>query len=289
MAVLTASTSVLVPVASNKPLFKYRIPKAWLPGIRAFFVSVWGLSGLNAWAFCEKTPADLAALTPVTVDYVIDGDSLQLVSGEQLRLIGVNTPEMKGPQPLAAEAKARLKALIAGQTLYFQPGAEPKDKYQRLLGHLFLPDGRNIEAVLLEEGLGFLVAIPPNLALLGCQQLARDTARRQKQGVWAQAYYQAKAVVAVTDEDTGFIRLQGRLQSVAQSRNAWWLQLDGPVVMKIADKNQGYFDWQQLRQRVGRPLVVSGWMVKRRQKTHPDEKYSPYVLLLSHPKLLEWQ
>ena len=83
--------------------------KASLAG--AFFVSAIWLSA--AQAFC---PAP-AGLDSATVQRVVDGDTLRLSDGRNVRMIGLNTPELgkqgRSDEPFAVAARKRLEALVA--------------------------------------------------------------------------------------------------------------------------------------------------------------------------------
>ena len=73
----------------------------------------------------------------VKVKYAVDGDTVKLVDGRSVRLIGVNTPELhanKNPEPGSIEAKLALKAWVEGKEVELIYGEEPKDRYNRVLG-----------------------------------------------------------------------------------------------------------------------------------------------------------
>ena len=93
----------------------------------------------------EPTPAPLAG----TVVEVVDGDTIrvELPSGiETVRIIGIDTPEVVRPtEPEAcygAEASAFAKEALDGQavTLELDPTQDERDRYDRLLAHVFVGD-----------------------------------------------------------------------------------------------------------------------------------------------------
>jgi micrococcal nuclease len=98
---------------------------------------------------------------------VIDGDTLDVEitdaghASTRIRLWGVDTPETVDPrkpkQPYGKEASALTRKLAEHSTvrLELEPGARPRDPYGRLLAWVYLPDGRLLNRVLVEEGAGY--------------------------------------------------------------------------------------------------------------------------------------
>src|SRR3989338_8894273 len=168
--------------------FTSLLKKASLVG--AFFV--FGVYAGGALAFCPA-PANLPS---AKVQRVVDGDTLRLVDGRTVRLIGLNSPEM-GRQgrfagPFAQAARQRLHALVAarGGRVGLQLGRQAKDHYGRTLAHAYDDRGNNLEAQLLAEGLGYQVAVAPNLALVQCQQAVEPW--RLCLAPWAGAAYRTQ-------------------------------------------------------------------------------------------------
>src|SRR3546814_12589758 len=91
-----------------------------------------------------------------------------LVDGRSVRLIGINTPELgrdgRKAEPFALAARRRLQALVQASDgrVGLVLGQERHDRYGRTLAHAYDAQGRNLEAVLLADGLGFMVAVAPN-------------------------------------------------------------------------------------------------------------------------------
>ena len=265
--------------------------KAWLLYSRAFFVSIAVLiTGFSSSLFanCRIDQEQLLKLQQIEIKKVIDGDSLLLITNQQLRLVGVNTPEIKQQQPLAKEAKRRLSEILNGQAVFLRTVAQPKDRYGRILGHLFLESGQSVEALLLQEGFGFLVAIPPNIKMTSCLAAARDSARDLKLGVWARSEYQAKLSRQVKAEHVGFNRIKGKLQDFKQTKKFWWLQLQGSVVLRVKKQHQAYFDETKIAAMLGQEIIASGWMIDRGLGSkRTDKAYARFMLLLTHPAHIE--
>ena len=115
-----------------------------------------------------RAPTVVAPTEVVQVRHALDGDSIVLMDGRQVRLLGVNTPEIdpsshRGghdkpravtPQPLAREAQRFTAARVDGQTVTLHFETERTDRYQRLLAHVTLADGTRLEEALLRAGTG---------------------------------------------------------------------------------------------------------------------------------------
>lgn len=97
----------------------------------------------------QRPPAELEY---ATVDYVIDGDTVDvLVGGDELRvrLIGIDSPESASRDeakntPEGAEATAFVRELLPqGRGVYLQRDEEDADKYGRSLRYVWLEAPRD--------------------------------------------------------------------------------------------------------------------------------------------------
>jgi endonuclease YncB( thermonuclease family) len=221
-----------------------------------------------AWAdTCEHPPANES----VTVKYVHDGDTINLSDGRKLRLIGINTPELardrRPAEPYAEEAKRRVMHYVPRHSrVEIIYGRERHDRYGRLLVHVILPDGRNLNRLLLHEGLAQAIVMPPNTRLLECYLDEERSARARHQGLWQLAYFQPLRAAALSGREQGFHLLRGKVRHVGESRKSWWLDLDGPVSVRIAKHDLAYFPDTDFRALLGRRIEVRGWLHRYRAK-----------------------
>lgn len=249
----------------------------------AFFVSAIWLS--SAQAFCP-TPTGLA---PVTVQRVVDGDTVRLSDGRSVRMIGLNTPELgkkgRSDEPFAVAARKRLEALVAASDgrLGLLAGKESKDRYGRTLAHLYASDGSSLEAQMLAEGLGFQVAVAPNVDLVACQQAAERTARQAGLGVWRQS----PVVKSEQISTSGFTVLSGRVSKIQRNRGGIWIELQDSVVLRVAPNLLRQFDVAALERLKGKQIEARGWVVDRSRRGGLKPGQARWLLSLTDPAMLE--
>jgi micrococcal nuclease len=123
------------------------------------------LPGWSAKNHRANTVAGAEAVKPVKpapaqpqiakVSRVIDGDTLQLSTGEEVRLIGVDTPETKHPRKsveyFGKEASAFTKHLVEGREVRLEFDVQRRDKYKRTLAYVYIGE-RMLNAELLGQG-----------------------------------------------------------------------------------------------------------------------------------------
>src|SRR5262249_55558865 len=82
-------------------------------------------------------PSDCGPSTAV-VDHVVDGDTVVLDSGDRIRYILVDTPEITNGKNdcYGAEARDYNSMLVTGRTVTLEYDAECRDTYGRLLAYV---------------------------------------------------------------------------------------------------------------------------------------------------------
>jgi micrococcal nuclease len=102
-----------------------------------------------------------------SVAAIIDGDTIDLAIPDadypttRVRLLGVDTPETQNPQTgvmyYGPEASAFTRKLCENQqvTVLLDPVADQRDKYERLLAYIRLPDGSILNQRLIAEGFAY--------------------------------------------------------------------------------------------------------------------------------------
>lgn len=198
-----------------------------------------------------------------------DGDTLLLTDGRRVRLIGINTPELgrdgRGAEAGALAARDRLRQLLftSQQQVHLRFDRERHDRYGRLLAHAFLADGRNLTELLLSEGAGAQLVIPPNTWQADCYRAAADAARSARRGVWAQPTYQPRPAESLDLRSEGFHVIGGRVTHVSQSASAVWINLAGNFALRIEREDLPQFQGFDLDGLAGSDIEAQGWVYAR--------------------------
>ena len=236
--------------------------------MRVFAIGLAWLVSVAALGADSPCPADRID-TPAISEHVYDGDTLRLRDGRRVRLIGIDTPEIgrngQASEPLAEAARAALTRLLPhGAQIGLRYGAERRDHYGRWLAHVYLADGRNVQAHLLERGLAFALVVAPNTPAQSCYALAERAAREAGRGVWQVPRYAPVEAAALSRSAAGFAIEQGRVARVGESRDNWWLNLTRGFAVRVPKAALVAFDDYHPADLQGRRVEVRGWLVSRK-------------------------
>ena len=125
---------------------------------------------------------------------VIDGDTIGAeVDGktETVRLLGIDTPEVDSPyteeECFGQEAKEYATQLLNGREVYLIPDKQSsdRDKYDRLLRYVFLPDGLFVEAELIKKGYAYNYIYEP-FEFMKQFDFWEKQAKESKIGLWGE-------------------------------------------------------------------------------------------------------
>lgn len=125
----------------------------------------------------------------ITVTRVVDGDTVEIepaVRGRtDLRLIGVDSPELSDSQPLAQEAADFTTQRLEGEQVRLTLGRDPVDPYDRLLGTVERRgDNRTHGQALIEQGYAQTLFYEPNTRLQPLYKATQESARERDVGIW---------------------------------------------------------------------------------------------------------
>ena len=228
--------------------------------------------------------AVLAATESAEVRHVLDGDTVILRNNQHVRLIGINAPELgkdgAPDQPLAARARDRLAQLVRGQRVTLGFEGERQDHYGRLLAHVYLPDGRDVEEILLREGLAWAVAVPPNVEKLAVLLAAENEVRGTGRGVWGEPVYAPTPAERLTTQDTGFRFIEGTILRYQSHRKLIYFDLSPRVALVVTREDWKKYHHGKPADWLGRRVVARGWLTDSKGRLH---------LRVPHPAMLTWR
>ncbi|WP_168194611.1 thermonuclease family protein [Antarcticibacterium arcticum] len=120
--------------------------------------------------------------TTTKVTRVIDGDTFETETGEKVRLIGINAPEIS--DIFGKEAKEYLSSLIENKTVFLQYDnlSKDRDRYQRLLRYVIL-DGVDINKKMIADGFAFAY-LKYQFSNSSDYKTAQFQARETNSGIW---------------------------------------------------------------------------------------------------------
>lgn len=175
-----------------------------------FVLILLGLSALGLEKYAPETFRQLEAITDQVqpgfheVIYVNDGDTITVRANNQedkVRFIGIDTPEKDHPsRPIQCYSYAAtdyLTELIGDNDvkLVADPTNSNRDRYDRLLRYVYLPDGTLLNAKLIEEGYAFAYTSFPVTKMNEFLELETQ-AREAGRGLWG---------ACEVEEDNGYI------------------------------------------------------------------------------------
>lgn len=214
------------------------------------------------------------------VDKVYDGDTVKLEDGRKIRLLGINTPEVKhrnqAKEVGGEEAKDWLIDALKNKKVRIVTDVEQFDKYNRTLAHLFTENNEHINLRLVELGLAVVNIYPPNLLFAQELEEAGKHAEQAKRGIWQQ---QAYAIVPVDRLDgdgySGWIRLKGKVSTIRSSRKFIYIEFSDRFQVRIEKKWLNLFP--NIENYRGQTLEARGWLNKNR---------GGWSMLVRHPSAI---
>ncbi len=130
----------------------------------------------------------------VIISEVVDGDTVKVefANGdtESIRLLLIDTPESVHPnkpvQPFGKEASDYAKEVLQeGDVVTLEKGNPERDKYDRLLGYIWIDDV-NFNQLMIEEGYARVAYVyEPNTKYLEEFEQAENDAKSKEENIWS--------------------------------------------------------------------------------------------------------
>jgi micrococcal nuclease len=136
------------------------------------------------------------------VTRIIDGDTFETETGEKVRLIGINAPEIS--DIFGQEAKQYLSDLIVNKTVDLQSDniSNNLDRYQRLLRYVVL-DGVDINKKMVSDGFALAYLKYKFNKSIDYEQ-AQLEAREANKGIWGDS--KKETIIKEQKKETYFLK-----------------------------------------------------------------------------------
>jgi len=249
------------------------------------------------WPVAAQAPADPAADGAVEralvaggrarVREIVDGDTLVLDDGRQVRLVGIQAPKLPLGRtgfrawPLAEAATGALAALTLGRTVRLAHGGARMDRHGRVLAHLFGPDGAWVQGEMLARGLARVYTFVDNRAAVAPMLARERAARRAGRGIWAMPFYRVRTPETAARHVGTFQLVEGRVLDVAIVRGRVYLNFGSDwrtdFTVTLAPRARRMFEAAGVDPMAyrGRRVRVRGWLTSFNgpmiEATHPEQ------------------
>ena len=236
-------------------------------------------------------PAGLVTDGGGRVVEIVDGDTVFLDDGTEVRLVGLQAPKLALGRrgfvdwPLADAARDRLSSLVLGRQVSLAYGGRRIDRHGRALAHLVRDDGLWIQADMLSRGFARVYSFEDNRTGVAEMLAAERRGRAAGRGIWAHPFYAIRTVEEAADEtgdllDT-FQIVEGVVLDAAAVRRRVYLNFGtdwrDDFTVSIAPEHVRAFHASGLEplDLTGRRIRVRGWLYDRNgpmiDATHPEQ------------------
>lgn len=208
---------------------------------------------------------------------VFNGKSLQLRSGDVIRLASVQVPnvkettgQMRPGEPGGELSKQALEALVMGKTLHFTYPGQQQDRKGRWVAIAHLEEGAVVQEALLKQGMALVYPFPDTVQWLRDWQKLEAQARQQQKGIWSLPYWHIKPAESLLEvEKERFALVRGVVLQAAEVRGNWYLNFgedwktDFTARISKQDAKE-YFSVQDLQELKGKNVLLRGWIYQYR-------------------------
>jgi micrococcal nuclease len=133
----------------------------------------------------QNRPAGLEC----TVSRIADGDSFYCGATGRVRLLMIDAPELSQGTSGRRSMDALLQLVPVGTEVRIETDVRPRDDYGRILGYVYLGDGRMVNEEMARSGFATTLVYPPNVRHAERIRSAVDDARKARRGLWATNFF----------------------------------------------------------------------------------------------------
>jgi endonuclease YncB( thermonuclease family) len=205
---------------------------------------------------------------------VVDGRSVVLEDGREVRISGIETPSGVRPEePSSAPAKTALEAMLLGQLVELRGLQDVTDRYGRTVAFLLRQDGAiDVAGDLLARGHA-RVATQIGDAACAAELLSRErVARTSKLGLWSEPYYdviEARNAPQLLAARGRFSLVEGKVLSVRESGGTIYLNFgrrwSEALTVTISKRHERIFSGAGIspKRLESRTVRIRGWIEER--------------------------
>jgi endonuclease YncB( thermonuclease family) len=239
-----------------------------------------GCAGLLTTTIASAQPCKFETVGSGAVRAVVDGRTLALNDGREVRLAGLEVPA-------APAGKAALQTMLGGREIVLKRLGTQTDRHGRLLAHVFTAGGeRWVQHALIAAGHARVAASVNDAGCAEALLSAERAARTAGLGLWSEASYaprQAGNVVELLAERARFTLVEGKVLSVRESGGTIYVNFgrrwSEDFTVTALRRNERTFAnaGLDLKKLAGRYVRVRGFI---------EERGGPWIEL-SHPEQIE--
>lgn len=231
----------------------------------------------------------LEAGETVRIVSIVDGDTVGLADGREIRLVGLQAPKLGLGRanfvdwPLAEEARARLAGMVLNRSVQMSYGGSRQDRYGRLLAHLHLNDGSWVQARMVAAGLARVYSFADNRACTRALLAFERDAREDRRGLWSLDYFAIRSadnLAGLLQLENSFQLVEGRVRDVALVRGRAFMNFgtdwrDDFTIMVAPRDLRKFTEGVELY--AGALVRVRGWL----------KSYNGPEIIVTHPEQIE--
>lgn len=124
-----------------------------------------------------------ARLPACDVSRIVDGDTFYCTDGRKVRLIGIDSPELRQGESGRGAREALGHLLHGGGPVQLESDVSRRDRWGRTLAYAW-SGGRLVNEAMVREGWAVLYTVPPDVKYARRLERAQNDARARRRGLW---------------------------------------------------------------------------------------------------------
>ncbi|HET8728601.1 MAG TPA: thermonuclease family protein [Alphaproteobacteria bacterium] len=218
---------------------------------------------------------------------IVDGDTVLLDDGREVRLVGLQAPKLPLGRPgftewpLAEAAWSALSGLVLERRIDLAYGGRRGDRHGRRLAHLIRDDGLWVQGAMLAAGMARVYSFPDNRPAVSEMLAIERASRAARRGIWADPFYAVRRPAETHGLVDTFQVVEGRVLDAAEVRGRIYLNFGQnwreDFTVTIAPGDRRTFEEAGLEPAgwTGRRIRVRGWIGEYNgpviDATHPEQ------------------